>query len=485
MMSTYRPFTTTARGLSLLIAALAVLSASTAVLAQTMASSVSQRGITWFFDQPHEVGQYANGDWWVMGPVTITNITPESTEVGGVVRNGTMVNPTQGHSISEHGYDSRANQTTYVDALNRSPSRTGTPISISTGSVVSTVSFGDWPAQPTGSYNRPLSQESAVLTVVNEVPPERAFRPHPYGTDKTSYWTEADLDYSVLNSLPFVGTPPSIAQRGQDMLLFFNEQVGGHWHNRQTRRFMEAYTGTVGTFYGTAFGAFLGENLLLLHLSYDNVEKRDLLVGMVQFGIDVYGRVTDAGNTSRYSPDGGHGVGTKGPMVLAAVALNDDGIKAAANGAANNNWFADDCSTFYVTQAEIDRIDPVTGDYYGYHRGNEEDYETADIGMPEWGNRHCTQPQRNSRDWGRSYRYNGGQKRAQALAMLLTTGRIGVAVWNHPAFFDYADRYALVGDAGRGYGTTAFTRAMWAAYRDMDGYSPKVFPPAPPAVLVE
>ena len=40
------------------------------------ASSLSQYGITWTFDRDRQVGQYVNGDWWVVGPVTIVNITP-------------------------------------------------------------------------------------------------------------------------------------------------------------------------------------------------------------------------------------------------------------------------------------------------------------------------------------------------------------------------------------------------------------------------
>ena len=36
------------------------------------ATSVSQFGVTWSFSQDRPVGQFANGDWWVVGPVTIT-----------------------------------------------------------------------------------------------------------------------------------------------------------------------------------------------------------------------------------------------------------------------------------------------------------------------------------------------------------------------------------------------------------------------------
>jgi|ERR1035441_4028948 hypothetical protein len=38
--------------------------------------SVSQYGISWAFDKPARVGQFINGDWYVVGPVTIKAITP-------------------------------------------------------------------------------------------------------------------------------------------------------------------------------------------------------------------------------------------------------------------------------------------------------------------------------------------------------------------------------------------------------------------------
>ena len=40
-------------------------------------SSLSQYGMTWTFDKPARVGQFVNGDFYVVGPVTITEITPK------------------------------------------------------------------------------------------------------------------------------------------------------------------------------------------------------------------------------------------------------------------------------------------------------------------------------------------------------------------------------------------------------------------------
>jgi hypothetical protein len=39
-------------------------------------ASVSRYGITWEFERAAPVGHFVNGDFHVVGPVTITNITP-------------------------------------------------------------------------------------------------------------------------------------------------------------------------------------------------------------------------------------------------------------------------------------------------------------------------------------------------------------------------------------------------------------------------
>ncbi|RXF54714.1 hypothetical protein EG867_16720, partial [Enterococcus faecalis] len=64
------------------------------------ATSVSQYGITWNFDGDYPVGQYANGDYWVVGPVRIISITPDFDGS----HHGWMVNM----SGLSQGYDSRS-----------------------------------------------------------------------------------------------------------------------------------------------------------------------------------------------------------------------------------------------------------------------------------------------------------------------------------------------------------------------------------------
>ena len=66
-----------------------------------MATSVSQNDVTWTFDKEYQVGQFANGEWWVLGPVTITSISP----AWNGTTNGAMVNPVS--RGTRHGFDTR------------------------------------------------------------------------------------------------------------------------------------------------------------------------------------------------------------------------------------------------------------------------------------------------------------------------------------------------------------------------------------------
>src|ERR1035437_6314585 len=50
--------------------------------------SVSQYGITWTFEEAAPVGQFVNGDFYVVGPITIAKIDPKplwGDEVGPII----------------------------------------------------------------------------------------------------------------------------------------------------------------------------------------------------------------------------------------------------------------------------------------------------------------------------------------------------------------------------------------------------------------
>ena len=80
------------------------------------AESVRQYGITWSFDKDYSTGQFATGDYWVVGPVTIVGISTDLHASGftpGEDDDGSMVNP--GATIKQ-GYDGSIN--TYDPQLN-------------------------------------------------------------------------------------------------------------------------------------------------------------------------------------------------------------------------------------------------------------------------------------------------------------------------------------------------------------------------------
>ena len=485
MIQAHRGFTRTARAAGLLIAALAMLvscgssgadrNPSTLAGGQEMAASVSQHGITWYFDQEYPVGRYANGDWWVLGPVTITRITPESAQVDGKWQHGTQVDPAADGNRSKHGYDERAHSNSYNDTLNVDPGRTGEPLSLSTGSVVKAISLYPLPDGHHSSGTR--IDDLAILTVVENVPPAGAFRPAPWAESKVSLWTESQLDYGVLQNLEPVEGAPDLAQRSERMLRFWNEQFAGTW----TQTAVKARNNQPG--YGTNQARELGDAALLLHLNFSKDEKRDLFVGMVQHGLDIYERSVVGG---RWWSDGGWNHGRKFPMLLAGLALNDSAILYQADReTAGRNHFQEDGSTFIVNQAQIDLDDDRCGSYT-------QEY----LGLPEWSTRYWEDyddgtgiSMRSDRSrcpyasWRASYRYVGNQYVTHALATRLTSG--AQAAWNWQPFFDYADRVVENGGAP-GYGLTAFGRNMWSAYRYSDHVSAKgMEQPRAPIVFVD
>lgn len=405
-------------------------------------TSITQWGITWTFDKAYESGQYANGDYWVLGPVVITDITPRSSTVNGRVINGTQVNP----NSTKHGYDSipaeGGNQ--YSDSLNVAPAKTGQSLRVSTGSVVSSISV-DSPKSPP----RPAVKTLAVLTVVSSVPVPGSFRPGPYGTDKNSYWQEKNLDYSILHSLaPVLGTP-SLSEVTNSARRFWNEQ--DTWWTART-----IHASDNQQIYGREIANASGHALLSLHLNYSNAQKRDLFVYLVQQGIDLYDRAVVGGN---WQGEGGHDHGRKMMMVLAGVALNDPKILEMADGA-RHYIFQEDKQTFYISAADVGRA------RYTADGRKREPYTSAMIGTPEWGEQRARAPERDASNWDAPYRWVGSQFMAHALMAQLTRG--AVEAWNWKVFFDYTDRYEKLGgpEPTGANSTPTFTQQMWTAYRN-------------------
>jgi len=402
-------------------------------------SSITQYGITWTFDKSYSCGQFVLGDWWVVGPVKVTGISPNPIYTSTKVRNGYMVNPAG--SVSGHAFDDRANQ--YKSSLNPSP----LPLNLSVNSsLVSTISnpevttcftAGKAPGwtRRNGGCSAAKLWKSAVLTVLPSAAPSGSFRPAFAGTSKNVYSsTNLRRDLTNLN-LPVPTTLPNLTLIKEKVKYIFPDIVVG-WSSSFTKPIDNLWGG-----YGADFAAETGEIALLTLTNISEADKEVLRLGLVQLGIDLHGILKSGG----YWPaDGGHAPGRKLPILYAGLLLNNSEMLSIGTAyPPNSNKFGEDCQTYYDS--------PEIPNYSGVP------------GLPKWGIRHCqdlnyTRPEWHGQD---GYRLLNAEA---WVGQALTARLLGLEkIWNNQAYFDYEDRYSQEG--GGGTHGSGFSRAMWNTYR--------------------
>lgn len=386
--------------------------------------------IVFHFAEPYVVGQFVNGDYWVHNhgaDVVITAIDPTGIGAPGGserVMHGAMVNPSNAGS---QGYDTAARDMGFDESLNLDPAFTGTDLVVSpTSSVIKGISTES-------DEGRPILSDAAVLTVLAATPPRDSFRP-PYVGDRDIVATASDLDYSVLGRHARLGGEPDIttmAARYARVWLEHNTE----WTSRDIHpaNHMPAY--------GRDLARNSAEGLILLQLDYPDEDKEAVLVGLVQYGIDIYG-IARAGGA--WNANGGHNLGRKMPLLLAGTVLHHAEMLEYGN-ADEHFIFQDDQQHFFVSMAEVNMTHSPAWD--PDDRAEATPYETSDIGLPEWGIRHHDRPQADNKNWGATYRHvNGPSQVMQAVAARL----MGVVdAWAWPALFAYTDRYVeMEGEVG-------------------------------------
>ncbi len=438
------------------------------------AFTLSRFGVTWYFDRTlaagADYGQYANGDYWVVGPVNIIYIDPISYKSRtGRVLNGSMVNPspkngsTQGYDSATYGqygpsFDAALNAAmpggTYISA--------GNPLVLQPGSSLVSAISGPEPG------SRSQLDSAAILTVVDAPPPDDSFRPPYCGSDKTPRFNESDLDSTILANPSILKSLDRSAIQGvpamADIERYFERPwldhvpgwVGGYIHP----------TGNMPN-YGREIASEVGEGALMLHMNFTIEEKHTLLIRYVQLGIDLYGIVSDGGEEN-WPNNGGHASGRKWPILFAGLMLNDlpmssIGLRSGDYTGEDRVHFGEDDQTFYVTAGDIAR------DHHPDNRACELEYAASDEHLPEWGIVHHSNPEADNKNWKATYRqcctataWNG------FLLSALIMGQ--KANWNHDVIFDYMDRYMAVELAvnGRGAWTRSWSRFAenaWDYYR--------------------
>ncbi len=436
-----------------------LLLAITMCLSAGESTSVSQYGITWTFDKPCQVGQFITGDWWVVGPVTVVNVTPEpgpapddakgkavKSRYGATgmvddhrLRNGSMVVE---KASSKQAYDSRP--------VNFDPSLTLTyPYALEPGqSLISTVSNTTnpnpvllkdimWRSEASGNA---ALKSAAVLTCLDTAPPADAFRPPYAGTEKPIFLT-TQLKWTLLPKLAPAGTVPDWAMVQRwferpwlDHIANWTFQLTGPQENQAN--------------YGREFCRATALASLMLMLDVPQDTKRTLLHRMIQRGIDTYGLVCAE---RAWTADGGHWNGRKWPLLFAGLMLDDKRLTDAVG----KGLFSEDQQTYYGKS--------FTGETALYqmvwHTGAQPPYEEKDP---------ATWDDHDKKSEGYRQTCSVGWP-GLALSALLMNAKAG---WNHDAFFDYNDRW-MTAEKSRGLPlpnngngrADPFVEAMWQAHR--------------------
>jgi hypothetical protein len=285
------------------------------------------------------------------------------------------------------------------------------------------------------------------LTVLASAPPDdgaTVFRPPYFGTNKPLF-SSANLNWAALPKLSMTSSINSASlslaqalnaiQRVQ--LAYKPDWTGDQIHPSDNFQRIDPYGPDVSN---QNVNAALRA---MLHVPGDvDQDRKDVIVALVQYGIDNYGVLTNGG---MWFSNGGHDMGMRLPIALAALLLNDPGITSALAAAPRSAF------------AETDMI------YLNPHNG------TA-----LWGQQHCAYPPgaeqnywndlaaQRARVCADPYGYiDGGPSpggwyqncctsqaiKGSALVVRLVPGLEGI--WNDSATLEYADRWVTQGSYSR------------------------------------
>jgi hypothetical protein len=407
-------------------------------LASSTASSITKDGITWTFSEPVPMGQFVTGDYYVVGPVTLTAIDPTPT-TSSPYENGSVLNlPT---SNGKSGFDSRLNDGVDESSWFDASLRAYPPINLKPGdTLVSSISVAQIHALP--EIMRPSVKSASpvrtvsVLTVLSAAPSADAFRPSYCDRNQAIYHADA-LHRNLLPSL----APPNPS--GTPTLEQFEVWYRRPWID--TNAFLFDAPAEYMPSYGAHVAVADSYAALLLTLNFPAEQKVNLTNYLVQYGIDLYGCLQAGYGWPAF---GGHRSGRKLPIVFAGILLNDDAMKNVSTRYPNS--FGEDMQTVYVKQ--------IPGSYqqawqgaaaiYGGHYGVTADGQPVNAGL--YGPYEQLQPAswpllKDHGQLGEAYRRccTSVSWVGEALAIhLLGAERF----WNHPAFFDYVDRWMTEDD---------------------------------------
>lgn len=370
-------------------------------------------------------GANGAGDPFVVGPVTLRGYSPQPEAEGRRVRNGAMLNPPCGDKT---GYDNRARNNSYDPDLNAA---LRLPLQLVPGDSLVVAISG-----PNGGDHEIL--RFVVLTCVAEPPHADSFRP-PYSGSEKPIWRWSDLHLERLARLPQVGITQVPRQEALEARFArFTLDTIPTWARGHIR------APDHPPLYGRDICNDESSPWLWVNTERPLAAKEQVLIGLVQRGIDRYG-VFRSGSEQGFMPwpqDGAHHTGRKFSIVFAGHLLDQsDMVNVIRQTQGLGGGFQEDMGTFYVTQDNIDFTNtPAWQEAQGRGvRWPQQPYSQGMLGIPDW--RGGRRPHQVDAAWvGNPYRISGNHntQHGQVLAILAMGLR---EAWGNDAYFDYHLRY--------------------------------------------
>ncbi|MEK7415533.1 MAG: hypothetical protein AAB263_19690 [Planctomycetota bacterium] len=404
--------------------------------------------ITWHFTEKVRVGRFINGDIYVVGPVTVKEITPaqqmgdevptservlkenfpnftmkygQIEDMGEVkrqvIRNGSVLNKPMS---SGAGWDSRIPQARFMPKEISKP-----PYAMKPGDCLMSVKSIPIDEFVLLNNHQPTTRVGAVLTCVKEPLPADAFRPSFHQRNHKIYLAR-NLKRELLYNLPKPASAPNdagvVRMIRQIQLPWIGVTSDWGWCNPSEN----------GPMYGQNMTNICANSAVMLQLDYSAKLKEPLLINFVQYGIDLYGAV-EAGYQNWFG-HGGYGSGRKLPIVMAGIMLGESDMLALD------------------TKYPKARFGEMMQVWYGKHYlGHTTIFASHPLQYPEspelygpaaYFDKYCKEKKDNQRaiSSGQGYRHccTTIEWVGEAVAMRLMRAE---KPWGHPAFFDYIERW--------------------------------------------
>jgi len=439
-------------------------------------TEIEQYGVTWSFEEPVLSGRFVGGDFWVLGPATVQAISPSPTGT----RHGSMLNPRPQDDEHASAFDSRV---PYAEM----DLQAQFPLTLQPGdSLVSTISHPEDPFPVIDVLGKQLGsnawvRSAAVLTALEQPPSSTAFRP-PYAYAPEDYpegvkpmFDFVDLRWDALpDGMPATDGalafhPDASLSRMEQMARFFERPwilTVENWVGRQTHP-----SENMPNYHREVYNVIADASLLLL-TDASPAEKRDLMIGFIQVGIDMMGSgLYGSADSSMH----------KWPTMFAGIVLDEPWMMQGSN-----HGYRTDFMTYYPNERSTDVDSAIVPDGQGW-TGATVLWRQKTVASPVTEHEHL-----HPTEWQTLNTSSGGGKKREAYRRSNSYTWPGVALaahamdateaWDHPQFFDYVERWMEEDDAanmeyledlfdyslyiGGGQSGSPFVTSMWEAHRD-------------------